>query len=285
MGTYGSVSNHGIVSTSRKFTQIGPMTTTAADAAMVLSAIAGTDRYDPSTPDAGIAPSLSSGHLPPTPGAKPLAGRRIGVLVDYGAELTAPIGDRFDAFVTDLIELGAHLVDVEAPLPCPPDLFPSPELVAFHRDLYPERGHLYSSYQRELVAEALAKAGSVSAVDSLDAEVARTAYSWSWADRIRRSTLDVIVSPSQTQETPERGLGPDDHDDLLRFGNTEIRRMWNVAGFPAITVPTGLTPTHGMPVGAQFAGLAWAEHIVLQVAIDYQQHTSHHRLRPPVGPD
>lgn len=157
MGTYGSVSNGGIISTATTLTQIGPLTATAMDAALVFSALTGSDRYDPYTPDAGVSPSLESGRIESTPTSKPFKGRRIGVLGDFKDETVTAVGDLFDAFVNDLVALGVDLVQIEAPAPCPSDLYPRPELVAFHRDLYPERGHLYSSYQRRMVADSLRK--------------------------------------------------------------------------------------------------------------------------------
>lgn len=280
MGTYGSVSNEGIISTGTNFTQIGPLTTTALDAALVFSSLAKAEVYDPHTPDAGISRTLRDGTIVPTSSRRPLEGRRIGVLTDFSADVAPSIGDLFQTLLEDLVALGAELLEIASPMACPPNLYPVPELIAFHRELFPARGHLYSPHQRELVADSLERAGTLTAVALHDAMVDRATYSRAWADRFETSELDAVVCPSQVAETPALGEDPEHHNDLAGFGPADVRQMWNVAGFPVVGVQMGLTSRRGLPVGAQLIGRPWTEHVLLQLAVDLQHHTAHHQLRP-----
>ena len=280
MGTYGSVSNRGILPTAPTSTQIGTMAITVRDAALVFWAIAGADGYDPSRPDAGFDHGAGDAALVPTRGAEPLAGRKLGVLRDFDEQTDPGIGAIFETFLADLERLGADLVAVGSPAPCPPEFYPNPGLVAFHRGLFERRGHLYSEYQRKFVAASLADAAGSPAVDLYAAQAERSAYSRAWADRFSELALDALVSPGQVQPTPRLGEDLATHNDLAGFGTVDIRRMWNVAGFPVVSVQMGRTTPDDMPVGAQFVGAPWTEHGLGQLGVDYQQHTDHH-LRVP----
>lgn len=60
--TYGRVSRHGIISYASSFDQVGPITRSVADAAILLEVIAGADSYD-STVSSKEVPSYSAGLL------------------------------------------------------------------------------------------------------------------------------------------------------------------------------------------------------------------------------
>ena len=82
-------------------------------------------------------------------------------------------------------------------------------------------------------------------------------------------------------ETLLRGSGgADESGDLGRFGPGTVRSIWNGAGFPAMSIPGGLSVDTGMPVGVQIVGAPWSESTILQIAIDYQAHADYHRTRP-----
>ena len=58
----------------------------------------------------------------------------------------------------------------------------------------------------------------------------------------------------------------------------------NVAGLPAVVVPSGAGPD-GLPTSIQFVGRAWEENTVLAAARAYQALTGWHLRHPPVGGD
>jgi len=64
--------------------------------------------------------------------------------------------------------------------------------------------------------------------------------------------------------------------DVADPGNN--RRLAPTLGFPAISVPAGLT-ADGLPVGIEFMGKAFAEPTLFKLAYAYEQGT--HNRRPP----
>jgi aspartyl-tRNA(Asn)/glutamyl-tRNA(Gln) amidotransferase subunit A len=57
--------------------------------------------------------------------------------------------------------------------------------------------------------------------------------------------------------------------------------MWNDANFPVLSIPAGLSPADGGPVGMQIIAPPFRDADVLQIAIDYQSATAYHQAEPP----
>jgi Asp-tRNA(Asn)/Glu-tRNA(Gln) amidotransferase A subunit family amidase len=184
----------------------------------------------------------------------------------------------YERFVNELRALGAELVAIAIP-PAPPTPAPAPEAVLLHRDLFQAKGHLYSPPMREQVAAQQANAGSVTALALYEAQVRRGQWIRDLQQLLADRRVDVIVQPSQNLETPLR-RGSDEAGDVGRFGDSALRGLWNSAGFPAMSVPGGLSAETGLPVGMQFIGAPWTDASLLQVAVDYQARTEHHTLAP-----
>src|SRR5579864_5658653 len=58
--TYGRISRHGIIAYASSFDQVGPITRSVEDAALLLEIMAGTDEYDSTLADVPV-PSFSKG--------------------------------------------------------------------------------------------------------------------------------------------------------------------------------------------------------------------------------
>ena len=96
------------------------------------------------------------------------------------------------------------------------------------------------------------------------------------------SGVDALVTP--TTPLPAARIGEDAETDL---GGKKVNTFFtfikdcdpvSVAGFPAISVPAGLTAA-GLPVGVQLVGRPWEERRLLGIAYAYEQGTGH--ARPP----
>src|SRR5581483_7412715 len=110
--TLGLVSRHGIVPISAEQDTAGPMARTVADAAALLSVLAGPDAADPATELAADQPTDYTSFL--DPGA--LHGARIGVWRDGCREAGQATLAVLDAAVARLRTLGATVLDpVELP--------------------------------------------------------------------------------------------------------------------------------------------------------------------------
>ena len=107
--TYGRVSRYGLLAFASSLDQIGPLTRTARDAALILEVIAGADPHD-----ATAAPRPCRRMRDALTGD--IRGLRIGVPRHVLAEGVDPaIQQAFDAALEVLRERGATLIDIELP--------------------------------------------------------------------------------------------------------------------------------------------------------------------------
>ncbi|HZO37114.1 MAG TPA: amidase [Solirubrobacteraceae bacterium] len=276
IGTAGRVSMRGSFTFNAAADHVGPLAWSAADCALVLAVLAGHDPGDAATHG---APPLGALPTAPTPGERPLAGRRIGVLeLPPEIELAPSVAEVQARFEEELRRLGAELLPVAGPPRPPADPRPRQEQVTFFRRHLAERGDRFTAYTRER-GVALLEAAEALGVAPADAGRAEQAYRAAWAALFREHELSALALPAQTRETP---LVPpaDEGGDLERFGDQGIRAMWNVLGWPVVCLPAG-GEDGGLPIGAQLAGAPWTEAALLQTAIDYQSRTPHHESRPP----
>ena len=107
--TYGLVSRYGLVAFASSLDQIGPFTTTVADAAAVLDAISGPDPCDSTSigdPQPPVAATLDDG----------VDGLRIGVLTELSGDGIAPdVAARVQAAMGALRAAGAQVSQASAP--------------------------------------------------------------------------------------------------------------------------------------------------------------------------
>src|SRR5690349_3031479 len=122
--TVGLVSRAGVVPLSASQDTLGPMARTVADAAAILTVIAGPDPADPVTSEPHklrpTAPEDYTKYLDPNA----LKGARLGVPRKGFFGISRGVDGLMNAALTKLKELGAVLVD-PAELPAPPELGPA----------------------------------------------------------------------------------------------------------------------------------------------------------------
>jgi Asp-tRNA(Asn)/Glu-tRNA(Gln) amidotransferase A subunit family amidase len=108
-------------------------------------------------------------------------------------------------------------------------------------------------------------------------------------DAVRRSLakmprhIDVVIAPTTPIFPPsfvdlERNLDKLRPTELMMLPNT---RPFNALGWPAISVPCGMSKT-GLPIGMQIIGPFRRDELVLRVAYSYEQFTDWHNCRPPM---
>ncbi|MBS0445255.1 MAG: Asp-tRNA(Asn)/Glu-tRNA(Gln) amidotransferase subunit GatA, partial [Proteobacteria bacterium] len=116
--TYGVCSRYGMVAFASSLDQAGPMARSAADCALLLSAMSGFDERD-STSAERPPQDFHAQMLAPRAGAsaaKPLAGLRIGLPREFfPAALAADVNGAVRAALAELEKLGATLLDVSLP--------------------------------------------------------------------------------------------------------------------------------------------------------------------------
>ncbi|WP_214404520.1 amidase [Pseudonocardia lacus] len=249
---------------------VGPMTRTAADAALLLDVVSGADPRDawalaparPAAPQladgvAGlrIAFSPALGHVDVHPEVAAAVAAAAGVFGGLGATVE-PADPGFD----DPIEAFQLLWFAGAAAVVGP-------LLQRHRD------HI----DRGLVAAAEIGA-DVSAVTYLDAMAVRNDLGARMgAFHLRH---DLLLTP--TMPIPAFEAGRDAPPDRMtdRWTSwTPFTYPFNMTQQPAASVPCGFT-ADGLPIGLQIVGPRHADAAVLAAAHAFQQVTEHHRARP-----
>jgi amidase len=288
--TLGLASRSGIIPIAHSQDTPGPMCRTVADAALLLSAITGTDPSDPaSKAGAGKGKTDYTTFLDP----KGLQGARIGVPRKGLYGQSAPADRLVEAAIADMKRLGAVIVD-------PADIettsaFEKTELEVllyeFKTDLNLYLATLKNNRVqtlKDLIAfneanrdrempffgqelfEMAEKKGPLTEKAYRDA-LAHD-FKSSQKDGIDKTMdkhrLDALVAPTS---------GPPTLIDLVNgdYGVNGSSTIPAVAGYPDITVPAGYY--RGLPVGISFFGRAWSEPTLIRIAYAYEQATKHRR--------
>ena len=290
--TVGLVSRSGIIPISASQDTAGPMAHTVADAAAVLTVLAGFDPDDPATAPLKSHPAPDYTRFLDANGLK---GARIGVLRHY-AGFHEQVDVVFEQALTALRAQGAVLVD-PVEIPNSEKLDVDEQVVmqyefkdGLNRYLGTRKGegprtlaelidynnqHLNSEmpfFQQELFLksnasgpltdhaymEAHERAKRLAGPEGIDAALAK-------------DHLDVLIAPT---------LGPAWTTDLINgdhFLGGGVSTAPAVAGYPHITVPMG--SVEDLPVGLSFVGAAWSEGKLISYAYAFEQAT--HASRPP----
>ena len=293
--TLGLVSRSGIIPLAHSQDTAGPMTRTVADAAALLTVMAGSDPVDAATAAAGAHATDYTQSL--KPGS--LAGKRIGVvrklagmepnadrvleqsiavLKAQGAIIIDPVDvpnvDKLgnDEFTVLLYELKHDLAQYLAGANVAPKTLA--DLIAFnkaHADQeMPWFGQeLFESAQAKgpltdkVYLDALAKSKRMAGPEGIDAAM-------------QAQHLDALLAPSWGPAYPtDPILG-----DHVVSGDPTVggaSQLSAVAGYPSITVPAG--NVHGLPVGIVFMGRAWSEPTLIEIAYGFEQATK--SRKPP----
>ncbi|HEX3724271.1 MAG TPA: amidase [Nitrolancea sp.] len=262
--TYGRVSLRGVLPLSASRDHIGPMTRTVEDAAILMNVLAWYDEADGYSRDMPVddyAARLNSG----------VAGLRIAAFADDGEEpIPADILDGFNSGLCTLETAGAtveqiDLVDIHKALETGD---------TFVAEMFSHHGHFLTEQPENLseeVRRTLEKGRDVSAGKVMDALRAEHNLLHQLERRLRG--YDLIVSPTLGVHLPEAGVY---FSPLLRFTG-----LWNHNGWPAISVPAGLSTETGMPIGFQIIGKPWSEALLLGAARVIER--EHALSFPPTG--
>lgn len=282
--TYGAVSRYGLIAMASSLDQIGPVTRTVEDAALLQELIGGHDPLDSTSlpePLASLTDAVESGE-------KDLSGLRVGVVRQLTGEGYEPgIVEVFEATVARLKERGAQVVEVSCPnfdyalaayyLIMPAEV--SSNLARFDGMRYglrvePAEGPITS--ERVMAASRGAGFGDeVKRRIILGTHVLSAGYFDAYygsAQKVRTlvqrdfdaafEKVDVLVSP--TAPTTAFKFGEKVDDVMAMYLNDIATIPANLAGVPAMSVPAGLS--EGLPVGFQIIAPARGDDAMYRVA-------------------
>ncbi|HEY7404761.1 MAG TPA: amidase [Candidatus Angelobacter sp.] len=268
--SYGLVSTRGIISLSWSLDHVGPMARTAADAAIMLQAIA---YYDPQ--------DIYCQRFPPVfyPSAieEPTASLRLGLAGDFWNQIDDEVRNAVDAAVSALKSLTAGAREMSLSTEADRTVVRS-EPYAYHQQ------HL-SANENDYHPETLKRIRS-------GADVTASQYIQAYRDLLRQrreilhlfEQVDLIVTPTTPNLPPsfaELEAAPDQlrNKELAMLRNT---RPFNMVGLPSTSVCCGFSRS-GLPIGVQITGAPGADGTVLALAHAYQKHTDWHKKRLPAA--
>ena len=247
--TFGRISRLGVIPMAQSFDHVGVLTRSVADAAVLLTALAG---HDPDDPDSVAAPvddyvnALDARERAPRIGLI-----RTWFLDESDAEMRLMIEEVAQA----LSRAGATVEEVDPQIDfakayASHRAMLEPELANWHEPLYRGNESLYGP--------------KISAY--IESGHARTGMEYVAAANYRRTVaalaagtlanVDVLLTPTASGPAPR---------DLTQTGDTRFQSIWSFTGFPSITIPVGLAG-NGLPLGAQFAAGPFQEARLLSVA-------------------
>mmetsp|Transcript_65926 Transcript_65926/g.213329 ORF Transcript_65926/g.213329 Transcript_65926/m.213329 type:complete len:559 (-) Transcript_65926:249-1925(-) len=290
--TVGLVSRRHIVPLSHSQDTAGPMSRSVADAACMLTVMAGTDPEDSATWEADSHKTDYLAQLDPNS----LRGARVGVARFMSKAWDAPLRGEFEAALEAMRRAGAELVEVEDDPPLESIL--QLELKVLESEM--------KAGLRCYLAESSpnVKVRTLSDVIAFNESEAARELLYFGQDRfVSAEAADDLDTASyrQARETSQRLAGPEGIDRLLKLHglDTLVAPTGNpafvidlvngdhiagasstlpaVAGYPHVTVPMG--QVFGLPVGLSFVGAAWSEQRLLSLAYSFEQCTRA-RIRP-----
>ena len=296
--SYGRVSRFGLTAFASSLDQVGPLTKTVRDAAMIMNAIAGQDRHD-STSLPKAVPDYTENL------GRDLKGIRLGVPKEYRVEGIHPqISSAVNAAIKQLESLGAEIVHLSLPHTdygiavyyFIATAEASANLARFDgvrygyrakdaKDLLDHYGRTREEGFGEEVKRRIILGTYVLSSGYYDAYYVRAQKV---RELIRRDFVsafekcDAIISP--TSPEPAFKIGERTADPLAMYLADIFTNTGNLAGICGISVPCGFAKVNGsqLPVGLQILGKSLDEASIFQIAHAYEQSTDWHKQKPSI---
>ena len=282
--TVGLVSRAGVVPISHSQDTAGPMCRTVADAAALLTALAGTDPRDSATALANQKKTDYTQVLD----RHALKGKRLGVVRGQWAAASDIVAAAIEAQLAVLIAQGATLIDVpEVPNA---NKYGDSELTVLLYELKADLNAYLAEYAPTAKVKTLAdliafneahrnqemgyfgqehfinaqSKGDLNTAEYRDALANNHRYARAEGiDQVlQEHQLDALVAPTGGTAWLTDFINGD------AYGSS-FTSPAAVAGYPHITVPAGLV--RGLPVGLSFVGTAWTESALIAMAYAYEQ--------------
>jgi aspartyl-tRNA(Asn)/glutamyl-tRNA(Gln) amidotransferase subunit A len=274
--TYGTVSRYGIVAFASSLDQVGPITKTVRDCALLYRVLAGRDPLDSTTVE-----------LPEpieVPQAEDLKGLRVGVPKELNeAEGVEPgVSEAVNRAIELCRDLGAEVGETTLPrsveygMPCYYLIAPSEassNLARYDgvryglrvgngdiRELYMrtrDEGFGDEPKRRIMLGTYALSAGYYEAFYG-QAQKVRTVIRDEFATALE--SFDVLVSP--TSPTVAFLLGAKTENPLAMYLSDVLAIPPNMAGLPGLSIPCGLS--EGLPVGLQLVGPQFSENTLFR---------------------
>jgi aspartyl-tRNA(Asn)/glutamyl-tRNA(Gln) amidotransferase subunit A len=290
--TYGRVSRYGMIAFASSLDQAGPMARSAADAALLLQAMAGFDPRDSTCTEEPVPEYAATLE-------QDLTGLRVGLPREYfGTGLEPAVERSIQGAVDEFRRLGVEFRDISlpnthlavpayyvvAPAECSSNLARFDGVRFGHRcsaprdltDLYCRsraEGFGAEVKRRIMIGTYVLSAGYFDAY-YLKAQRLRQLI----ADDFSRAFAGVDLVLGPTAPGTAFRLGERTADPVSMYLSDIYTIAANMAGLPALSLP--VAPANGLPVGLQLIGNYFAEARLLNAAHRLQQATDWHLASP-----
>jgi aspartyl-tRNA(Asn)/glutamyl-tRNA(Gln) amidotransferase subunit A len=294
--TYGMVSRYGLISMASSFDQIGPVTKTVEDAAIVLSRIAGKDRKD------STSMPTAEKNYENLLGGSDISNLKIGVPKEYFETegLDPRVRELIEKAIQKYKDLGAKIIDVSLPsgeyslatyyIIVPSEV--SSNMARFDGirfgqsvgaesektgadytlwDIYfkTRAKYLGKEVKRRIMLGTYALSAGYYEQYYLKAQKVRALIKKEFEEAFKK--VDLILGP--TSPTPAFKIGEKSEDPLEMYLADIYTVPANIAGLPAISIPCGMIEEDGknLPVGLQLMGKWFDEETILNTAYIFEQ--------------
>ena len=292
--TYGRVSRFGLVAYASSLDQLGPVTKSVTDSAILLNAIAG---HDPN--DSTSAPRDVPDYTRVL--EKGLQGMKIGIPKEYFETegVDTCVLEAVENAIAVLVDCGAQRVDISLPrtkdvVACYYVIAPceaSSNLARYDGVKYgfraPEKAGMIEMYRktrsagfgpevkrRIIIGTYCLSAGYYDAYYGKASQV-RSLITQDYKKAFE--SCDVIAAP--VAPSPAFKIGEIVDDPLTMYLSDIFTLSVNLAGIPGISVPAGFSP-EGLPIGLQILGNYFGEEKILKAAYNFEQATDFHKKKP-----
>ena len=292
--TYGVVSRYGLIAFASSLDQIGPFTTTVADAALALEVVAGHDPMDSTSlerPAPSLLDSLADG----------VSGLRVGIVDDFLSDVSPECAEAVLAAGQALEAAGAKVGHVTIPellLGLPAYYVIAPAEASSNLSRYdgvryglrvdgPDaetmnartRGQGFGpEVKRRIMMGTYALSAGYYDAYYGQAQKARTLVIRAF--EAAYTSFDVLLTPTTPSVAFPFGSKVDDPIQMYMCDLCSIPS--SLAGHPALSVPFALSP-EGLPVGVQVLAPALGEAVMMRVAASLEA-AAPRQARGPVTP-
>jgi aspartyl-tRNA(Asn)/glutamyl-tRNA(Gln) amidotransferase subunit A len=292
--TYGRVSRYGLVAFASSLDQVGPFSRSVADAALLLSVLAGPDPLDSTSATVPVADYLAELETD-------VAGVKLGVPRDLTSGLDGEVEASYRQAIARLESAGVRAIEVDLPhadyaIACyylVATAEASSNLARYDgvrygfraagdlglREMYGatrDQGFGAEVKRRIMLGTYVLSAGYYDAY-YLKAQKVRTLI----ASDFRRAFEQVDAVALPTTPTPAFRFGEKIDDPLQMYLSDVFTITANLAGLPGISVPAGLS-AEGLPLGFQLLGRPFEESTLLRLARALERSTEFHQKHPPL---
>ncbi len=292
--TYGRVSRYGLVAFASSLDQIGPITRTVEDAALLMNVISGKDPKDSTSDNVPVPDFLS--YI-----GKDIKGIKVGLPKEFFIEeLDSEIKEKVLNAVKSLEKEGVEVVEVSLPttkyaieayyIIAPSEA--SSNLARYDGVRYGYRTEDYKNLEemysktrdegfgaevkRRIMLGTYSLSSGYYDAYYLKAQKVRTLIYKEFMDVF--NTVDVLITPT----TPDVAfkIGEKTEDPIQMYLSDIFTVSVNMASIPAVSIPCGFK--NNLPVGMQIIGKPFDEGTILQLAHYYERMNDFYKMFPEV---